>query len=152
MLVAAVLIKTNALKNRRISEELTAAIGDGRIRPWLQPIVDREGKTIGAEALARWIHPVEGICFPGDCIPVLEKNGMIAELDRCIWRQACEILARWKEEGRDLFLSINISPRDFYLLDVAGELKSLVQKYGVEPEKLRLEMFARAHSAKRWKP
>jgi diguanylate cyclase (GGDEF)-like protein len=133
-------MRDNALKNRRISEELTAAIGDGQIRPWLQPIVDREGKTIGAEALARWIHPAEGIRFPGDCIPVLEKNGMIAELDRCIWRQACEILARWKEEGRDLFLSINISPRDFYLLDVAGELKSLVQKYGVEPEKLRLEI------------
>ena len=71
---------------------------------------------------------------------MLEKNGMIADLDRCIWRQACEILARWKEEGKDLFLSVNISPRDFYLLDVAGELKSLVREYGVEPERLRLEI------------
>ncbi len=133
-------MRENALRNRRIAEELTAAIADGQIRPWLQPIVDREGNTVGAEALARWIHPVEGIRFPGDCIPVLEKNGMIAELDRCIWRQACEVLARWKEEGKDLFLSVNISPRDFFLLDVAGELKSLVQEYGVEPIKLRLEI------------
>ena len=133
-------MRENAVRNRRIAEELTAAIADGQIRPWLQPIVDREGNTVGAEALARWIHPVEGIRFPGDCVPVLEKNGMIADLDRCIWRQACEILARWKEEGKDLFLSVNISPRDFYLLDVAGELKSLVREYGVEPERLRLEI------------
>jgi diguanylate cyclase (GGDEF)-like protein len=133
-------MRENALRNKRIAEELTAAIADGQIRPWLQPIVDREKKIIGAEALARWIHPVEGIRFPGDCIPVLEKNGMIADLDRCIWRQACMILAQWKEEGKDLFLSVNISPRDFYLLDVAGELKSMVREYGVEPSKLRLEI------------
>ena len=133
-------MRENALRNKRIAEELTAAIADGQIQPWLQPIVDREKKIIGAEALARWIHPVEGIRFPGDCIPVLEKNGMIADLDRCIWRQACMILAQWKEEGKDLFLSVNISPRDFYLLDVAGELKSMVREYGVEPSKLRLEI------------
>ena len=133
-------MRYNAVKNRQIAEELAAAIGDGQIRPWLQPIVDREGKTIGAEALVRWIHPEEGIRSPGVFIPVLEKNGMIADLDRCIWRQACEILARWKEDGKELFLSVNISPRDFYLLDVAGELKSLVRKYGVEPAKLRLEI------------
>ena len=126
--------------NKQISEELAAAIGEGQIRPWLQPIMNREGKAVGAEALVRWIHPEEGIRSPGAFIPVLEKNGMIADLDRCIWRQACEILARWKDEGKDLFLSVNISPRDFYLLDVAGELKSLVREYGVEPEKLRLEI------------
>ena len=126
--------------NKQISEELAAAIGEGQIRPWLQPIMNREGKAVGAEALVRWIHPEKGIRSPGDFIPVLEKNGMIADLDRCIWRQACEILARWKDEGKDLFLSVNISPRDFYLLDVAGELKSLVREYGVDPARLRLEI------------
>lgn len=133
-------MRYNVVKNRQISEELAGAIAEGQIRPWLQPIMDREGKTIGAEALVRWIHPAEGIRSPDVFIPVLEKNGMIADLDRCIWRQACEILARWKEEGKDLFLSVNISPRDFYLLDVAGELKSLVREYGVDPSSLRLEI------------
>jgi EAL domain-containing protein (putative c-di-GMP-specific phosphodiesterase class I) len=133
-------MRDNAVKNRQISEELASAIEEGQIRPWLQPIMDREGKTIGAEALVRWIHPAEGIRPPASFIPVFEKNGMIADLDRCVWRQACRILARWKEEGKDLFLSVNISPRDFYLLDVAGELKSLIREYGVEPSKLRLEI------------
>lgn len=133
-------MRDNVVKNRQITEELASAIGDGQIRPWLQPIVDREGKTIGAEALVRWIHPEEGIRSPGLFIPVLEKNGMIADLDRCIWRKSCEILARWKEEGKDLFLSVNISPRDFYLLDVVAEMNRLVSEYGIEPAKLRLEI------------
>ena len=133
-------MRASVVKNRQITEELAAAIGEGQIRPWLQPIVDREGKAIGAEALVRWIHPKEGIRSPGVFIPVLEKNGMIADLDRCIWRKSCEILARWKEEGKDLFLSVNISPRDFYLLDVVAEMNQLVSEFGIDPAKLRLEI------------
>ena len=133
-------MRDRVVKNRQISEELSAAVTDGQIRPWLQPIVDREGKTIGAEALVRWIHPEEGIRPPYLFIPVLEKNGMIADLDRCIWRKSCEILARWKQEGKDLFLSVNISPRDFHLLDVPAELKQLVYEFGIDPAKLRLEI------------
>lgn len=129
-----------AVRNRQYSEELKDAIANGQIRPWLQPIVDRAGKTIGAEALVRWMHPLEGMRLPGSFIPLFEKNGMIADLDRCIWRQCCEILARWQKEGRDLFLSVNISPRDFYLLDVAEELRTLVREYGVDPGRLRLEL------------
>ena len=133
-------MRDKVVRNRQISEELAAAVAEDQIRPWLQPIVDREGKAIGAEALVRWIHPEEGIRSPGIFIPVLEKNGMIADLDRFIWRKSCEILARWKEEGKDLFLSVNISPKDFYLLDVVAEMNQLVKEFGIDPTKLRLEI------------
>ena len=126
--------------NRLISGELGAAMKKDLIRPWLQPIVDREGKAVGAETLVRWVHPDEGIRTPLSFIPVLEKSGMIAEMDRFIWRKACEILARWKRQKRDLFLSVNISPRDFYLMNVPSELMKLTLEYGIEPERLRLEM------------
>ena len=133
-------MRDNIVRNRQISEGLGAAIAEGQIRPWLQPIVDREGNTIGAEALVRWIHPEEGIRSPGIFIPVLEKNGMIADLDRFIWRKSCEILACWKKEGKDLFLSVNISPRDFYLLDVVAEMNQLVNEFDIDPAMLRLEI------------
>ena len=133
-------MRDSVVRNRQIAEELSAAIETGQIRPWLQPIVDREGKTIGAEALVRWINPKEGIRPPGAFIPILEKNGMIADLDCFIWRKACEILARWKQEGKDLFLSVNISPKDFYLLDVPAEMKRLVNEFSIDPGKLRLEI------------
>ena len=134
-------MRDQVVRNRRISEELGSALEEGQIRPWLQPIVDREGKAIGAEALVRWIHPEEGIRSPATFIPVFEKNGMIADVDCFIWRKACEILSRWKKEGKDLFLSVNISPRDFFLMDVPAELKRLVREYGIEPAKLRLEII-----------
>ena len=133
-------MRDKVVRNRQISEELASALEDGQIRPWLQPIVNREGKIVGAEALVRWIHPKDGIRSPITFIPVFEKNGMIAEVDRCIWRKSCEILAQWKREGKDLFISVNISPRDFYLLDVPAELTQLIREYEVEPEKLRLEI------------
>lgn len=133
-------MRERVLRNRLISGELHAALEDGLIRPWLQPIVDREGRTIGAEALVRWIHPEEGIRGPFAFIPVFEKNGMIADVDLFIWQKACEILARWKRQGKDLFLSVNISTRDFFLLNVPSELMKLTLQYGIGPDKLRLEI------------
>ena len=127
-------MRSRVLWNRQISQELGAALAEGQIRPWLQPIVSREGKTIGAEALVRWLHPKDGLRGPGSFVPVFERNGMIAEVDRYIWRKSCEILARWQKEGKDLFLSVNISPKDFFLMDVPGELKKLVREYGLKPE------------------
>ena len=133
-------MRDKALRNRQISEELKGALEEGQIRPWLQPIVDRDGQIVGAEALVRWIHPEEGIRPPVSFIPMFEKNGMIAEVDRFIWRESCKILARWKQEGKELFISINISPKDFYLMDVPAELLRLVKEYDVEPARLRLEI------------
>ena len=133
-------MRDQVLWNRRISGELKEALWQGQIRPWLQPIVDRNGETVGAEALVRWVHPKDGIRPPSSFIPVFERNGMIADVDLHMWRCCCSILRKWKEEGDERFISVNISPKDFKFLNVAEELISLVREYEVEPEKLRLEI------------
>ena len=133
-------MREQVLRNRQITNELKDALVNGQIRPWLQPIVDRDGKTIGAEALVRWIHPIEGVRPPESFIPVLERNGMIADLDLFIWRSCCRILQRWQEKGDSRFISVNISPKDFQFLDVGGELKNMVQEYGIDVKKLRIEI------------
>ena len=133
-------MRQKVLWDQQISTQLADALKDGQMRPYLQAIVDTNGKIVGAEALARWIHPTEGFLSPDRFIPVLEKNSMIVELDRFMWKSACEILSRWQKEGWDLFLSVNISPKDFYFMDVAAEIKELVDKYGVDPTHLRIEI------------
>ncbi len=133
-------MRRKVLWDQQISTQLAGAIQDGQIRPYLQAIVDTNGKIVGAEVLARWVHPTEGFLPPGMFIPVFEKNGMIVEVDRFMWQSACEILARWQDEGSDLFLSVNISPKDFYFMDVASEIKGLVKKYGIAPAHLRIEI------------
>ena len=133
-------IRSEVLWAQHISAQLSDALSKRNVVPYLQPIVDKEGKIVGAEALARWIHPQDGFLPPASFIPVFEKNGMITEIDRYMWRCACEILSGWKEQGRDLFVSVNISPKDFYFMDVATELKDMVKEYDVEPGKLRIEI------------
>ena len=133
-------MRQKVLWEQHISTQLLEAIEKRQIVPYLQPIVDQSGKVAGAEALVRWIHPVDGFLSPAAFIPVFEKNGMIAEVDKYMWRCACEILAEWKEIRSDLFLSVNISPKDFYFMDVGAELRAVVREYGINPAQLRVEI------------
>ena len=133
-------LREKILWDQRITANLGEAIDTMQIRPYLQPITDRSGKVVGAEALARWIHPEQGFMSPAMFIPILEKNGLIVEVDRHIWRCACKILSEWKKENKDLFISVNISPKDFYYIDIKSEIMGLVKEYGIDNKKLRIEI------------
>ena len=133
-------MRDQVLWDQKISADLEKAIKERQIIPYLQPIVNKSGKIIGAEALVRWNHPEEGFLAPFKFIPVFEKNGMIAEVDKYIWRCACEILSSWKDEKADLFISVNISPKDFYFMDVYAEITNLVAEFKINPARLRIEI------------
>ncbi|MCM1325745.1 MAG: bifunctional diguanylate cyclase/phosphodiesterase [Bacteroidales bacterium] len=134
-------VRRESMLRERYNAELSKAIEHGEIQIYLQPQVDKEGKVIGAEALARWIHREDGLIPPAHFIPFFEMNGRITELDICIWRQACEKLKEWKEKGRDdLHISVNISARDLYALDIYEHYVSLVKEYGIAPKNLKLEI------------
>lgn len=133
-------LRSEIIHNQLISNQLKDAIAANEIRPYLQPIVDSRGMLSGAEALVRWVHPDEGFMNPAEFIPLFERNGLIADVDRHMWKCACEILSDWKKRGIESFISINISPKDFYYMDVVSELKSLVEQYGIEPVRLRIEI------------
>ena len=134
-------MRRQALRNQEITTRLQGALTNGEICPYLQAIVDAEGKVIGAEALVRWLRPNRGMTPPSEFVPVLEENGAIADVDRHMWRCACGILKRWERMGRDdLFISINVSPKDFYFMNVPEELMAIVGEYGVSPSRLRVEI------------
>ena len=133
-------MRDQVLWGQKISAELEAAIDQRQIVPYLQPIVDNKGTIIGAEALVRWLHPKEGFLPPFTFIPTFEKNGMIADVDKYIWRCACEILASWTGEKEKLFISVNISPKDFYFMDVFAEIDKLVNEFKINPNRLRIEI------------
>lgn len=133
-------IRQEILWEQEISRELKEALNSGDIRPYLQPIVDSNGKIVGAEALVRWIHNEHGFLPPYKFIPFLEKNGRIAEVDRYMWTCACKILKEWERRGLDLFISVNISPKDFYYMDVPRVIEELVKEYDIDPGKLRVEI------------
>ncbi len=133
-------IRDRMLWNQEISAQLDVALEQNQIVPYLQPIADSNGKIVGAEALARWIHPIHGFMSPADFIPLFEENGMIADLDKYIWKSACRILSEWEDKYPDLFISVNVSPKDFYLTDVLAVIMSYVIEYDIDPRSLRIEV------------
>ena len=133
-------MRNDVLWEQKITSEFSDAIKNGQIVPYLQPIVDRNGVVVGAEALVRWHHPEYGLLSPAKFVPIFENNGLICELDRHMWRCACEILNKWEKEYRNLFISVNISPRDFYFMDVASEIENIAKEYDVDPERMRVEI------------
>ena len=95
----------------------------------------------GAEALARWHTPDGTILMPGDFIETLETAGLIHRLDSYIWELAVKQLSMWKgTDKQDLTISVNVSTKDFYNMDVARVLSELTDKYGVDSCMLRLEI------------
>ncbi len=128
-------------KEQEIVNELKNAINNKEFTFYIQPIVDADGNSKGGEALARWVRPKKGVVPPASFIPVFERTGFITVLDKYIWEKACEVLRQWQNIGiMDKYLSVNISPRDFFYVDVYNTLTLLVQKYGIEPANLKLEI------------
>ncbi len=128
-------------KEQEVVSELKHAIENKEFTFFIQPVVDADGSSTGGEALARWVRPKKGVVPPAAFIPVFERTGFITVLDKYIWERACETLKQWQNIGvTDKYLSVNISPRDFYYVDVYNTLTLMVQKYGIEPRNLRLEI------------
>ena len=117
------------------------ALDSGQFRMYLQPLVREDGSVIGAEALARWYRPDGSMIMPGDFIETLETAGLIHKLDRYMWELAVKQLSLWKgTEKQNLTISVNVSAKDFYSIDVAHVMTELVEKYDVDSHMLRLEI------------
>jgi EAL domain-containing protein (putative c-di-GMP-specific phosphodiesterase class I) len=117
------------------------ALSSGQFRMYLQPLVRKDGKVIGAEALARWQRPDGTMIMPGDFIETLETAGLIHKLDTYMWELAVKQLSLWKgTDKQNLTISVNVSAKDFYSVDVVRVLTELVDKYDVDSNKLRLEI------------
>lgn len=130
-----------SLHERQIVGEFDRALENREFCIYLQPQFSTDGGMLGAEALVRWKHPARGLVFPGDFVEVFEKTGLIYRLDRYVWELAAAKLREWKDNGReDWYISVNISPKDFYYMDIYREVTGLVERYGISPKKLKLEI------------
>ena len=134
-------IMDKQIRDKRVASEFEDALARGEFVMFLQPQISAaDEKIVGAEALVRWIKPDKGIVPPLEFIPVLEKSGLIHKLDQYMWEEAAKKLAEWKANGCNLYISINISAKDFYYCDIYKFLTGLVEKYGIEPDKLKIEI------------
>ena len=129
------------MHEKSIVAEFDKALENGEFCMYLQPQLDSRGALLGAEALVRWKHPKRGLLYPDSFIGILEKTGIIYKLDNFIWEKAAEKIKEWNAAGyEDYHISVNISAKDFYYLDLYNVLTGIVRKYGIAPKHLNLEI------------
>lgn len=133
---------------REVVAGIESALREDRIELFLQPKCNiRTGKIVGAEALARWRHPERGIVAPGEFIPLIERNGLVRSLDLRVWEKTAAWIRGLIDEGvQPVPVSVNVSRADIYLVDVAAELHALVERYGIDPSLIEVEITESAYS------
>ncbi len=109
---------------------------------YYQPQVDSSGRLVGAEALVRWQHSERGMVSPAEFIPLAEETGLILPLGHWVMATACQQLASWaaQPEMAHLTVAVNVSARQFSLPSFVEEVLALVEHFGTNPEKLKLEI------------
>lgn len=135
-------MKTDLHKMQTIEDDMQNALINGEFVMYLQPkySISTE-KIIGAEALARWIHPTKGMISPAEFIPVFEKNGFILKLDQYIWESACKKIREWIDKGlKPVPISVNVSREYIQSFDVSEKVTQLTQKYNIPEELIELEI------------
>lgn len=125
-----------------IGNELRLAIDRNELSVHYQPIVDvRTSKTIGFEALLRWLHPVHGNISPTKFIPIAESNGLIVTIGEWVLRAACKQIIQWNRVfATETMVSVNVSIRQIAKGDFLPIVNRVLQETGVPPHLLRLEM------------
>lgn len=125
-----------------LEADLKQALRKGEFELHLQPQYNSQRKIFGAEILLRWRHPVRGMVYPGDFIPLAEETGDIVEIGNWILRMACLKLQEWRErdEAKHLTLAINVSPRQFREAGFAEMVGETVNQSGIHRGALKLEL------------
>lgn len=132
-----------ALKRLQLETDMRKAIDRGEFRVYYQPIISLQNRRIvGFEALTRWQRP-EGMVMPNDFIPVADETGIILSINRQLFSEACRQLHQWQKlfpSNPPLFMSVNVSPKQFAQADLASQIGRLLQDSGMDPRCIALEI------------
>ena len=131
-----------AQERMQLERDLRYALDQGQLLVYFQPLLSVSNGTIkGVEALARWIHPDQGMIPPDRFIPLAEESGLIGQLGEQVIRQACTVVADWYTEGYGkLRLAINISANQLLDQHLVDKISAVLTDTGFDPEFLELEL------------
>ncbi len=127
----------------KLESELRRAIERQQLLVYYQPIVSIEDGTISAfEALVRWNHPEDGLIPPIQFVGIAEETGMVVDLDRWVFAEACKQILEWNEQfGANLSIHVNLSGKQFVEgIELVGAIDSLIDRIGLDPGLVKLEI------------
>ena len=126
------------LRERKALEaDLRHALQNDELELYYQPLINlREGQASGVEALVRWHHPDRGLIEPTAFIQLAEQTGLIMPIGEWVLQTACGHAADWP----GVRISVNLSPVQFRHADLVGSVSSALERSGVTPGRLELEV------------
>ena len=131
-------IARSGISNQQLEADLLAAIDNDEIEILFQPQYGLdEDSLIGAEALARWDHPVIGRIGAGTLFQIAERVDHVAQLSRHIAKRALQLASAWPDR---LKLSLNVTPADLAADNFAIELARLAEKSGFSLSRITVEL------------
>ena len=130
------------LWERKVEDDMERALLNKEFKVYLQPKINTSQEVLaGAEALVRWIHPVDGFIPPNKFIPIFERNGFILKLDDYMLEEIARLQAQWLSQGRKIVpISVNVSRAHFTREDLAEHICRIVDKYKVPHNVIELEL------------
>ena len=129
-------------KRRYLFENFEKAMEEGWIRVYYQAIVRAQTRKMTVlEALARWVDPQRGVIPPGEFIPLLSHYHLLYKLDLYMVESICREFALREQAGLPLIpVSVNLSAQDFDHADMPAELDRILEKYGLDHDRLIVEI------------
>jgi diguanylate cyclase (GGDEF)-like protein len=121
--------------------ELRQAVGAQQLELYFQPKIDAQSLQItAAEALIRWHHPTRGFVSPVVFIPLAEKYGLMGLIGNWVIEEASRTAAVWLQSGLRMRVAVNISGYQMRQDDLVEHIESVLQRYGLQPERFTCEI------------
>jgi diguanylate cyclase len=125
----------------RMVDDLRAAIADGGLELHYQPEIDlRNGAITAVEALVRWHHPRHGDIPPLEFLPLAEEGNLMRPVTSFVLDQALAQCARWRSEGRELSVAVNVSATNIMDAGFADLVRHHLDRHGLPPAALVVEI------------
>ena len=125
-----------------LKRDLRVAAVNDQLALHYQPILRAsDGALAGLEVLVRWQHPSYGMLMPDNFVPLAEESGAIEDVGEWVLASACEQFVRWSKSGVKLRrIAVNLSARQFEGRDLRERVAAIIERTGIAPENLELEL------------
>jgi EAL domain-containing protein (putative c-di-GMP-specific phosphodiesterase class I) len=122
-------------------EEIVQGLDNNEFEPFFQPKVRMlDGAVVGAEALARWRHPIRGIVSPIQFIDAMEAAGDIHRLTAAILDKSFVELVSWQKRSPHVGVAVNLSLSYLAKPRVSDAILALADSYNLKRHLISLEV------------